>query len=49
MDEPSTCLNEFDKEEWRLVARQFRPDWSDEDFDEAWAEFAEMKRLKGMH
>ncbi len=36
-------LNEFDKEEWRLVARRLRPDWTDEQFEQAWAEFAAEK------
>jgi len=45
-------LNEYDKEEWRLVARQFGPDWTEEQFDAAWDEFcrlkAEHERRKGL-
>lgn len=41
-------LDEFDKDEWRLVARRLRPDWSDVDFDREWAAFQEMKRRKTM-
>lgn len=36
-------LNEFEKEEWRDVARLFRPDWTEEDFDREWIEFQTMK------
>jgi hypothetical protein len=41
-------LNEFDREEWRDIARIFRPDWTEEDFDDAWKEFIEMKRRKSL-
>lgn len=36
-------LNELDKEEMRLVSRKLRPDWTDEQFDEMWADFCAMK------
>lgn len=36
-------LNEYDKLEWRDVARRLRPKWTDEEFDTAWAEFATLK------
>lgn len=39
-------LDEFDKIEWRDVARRVRPDWTDEQFEEAWREFHEMKRRR---
>lgn len=44
----ATELNEFDKTEWRDVARKFRPDWTDEDFDREWAEFQAMKAKRAM-
>lgn len=44
--QPETRLDEYEKEEWRLVARELRPDWTDADFDAAWNEFCEMKRRK---
>ena len=42
-------LDEFDKNEWRDVARRLRPDWTDDDFDEAWDEFVELKRRANEH
>lgn len=39
-------LDEFDKTEWRDVARQLHPDWTDDEFDGLWAEFQEMKSRK---
>lgn len=36
-------LDEFDKDEWREVVRLVRPDWTDEQFDEAWDDFQRMK------
>ena len=44
-----TKLNEFDKEEWRLVARRLRPDWSDEEFDRHWEDFQRDKERRAMH
>lgn len=41
-------LNEFDKDEWRTIAMRLRPDWTEEEFEAAWAEFVAMKRSKGM-
>ncbi len=41
-----TRLNEFNKTEWRDVCRKVRPDWTDEQFEEAWAEFVEMKQRR---
>lgn len=44
----SQRLDEFDKAEWRDVARILRPDWTEDDFEDAWREFTEMKRCKEM-
>lgn len=44
-----THLNEFDKDEWRDVVRILRPDWTDERFEGAWAEFMEWKRRKQLN
>ncbi len=44
-----TRLDEFTKEEWRDVSRLARPDWTDEQFEEYWKGFVEMKRKKGLH
>jgi hypothetical protein len=41
-------LDEFTRAEWRDVARRLRPEWSDEEFERAWAEFVEMKRRRGL-
>ena len=46
-DVPDRRLDEFDKTEWRDVARLLRPDWTDEDLDREWADFLEFKRLRG--
>lgn len=36
-------LDELDKNEWRDVWRKVRPDWTDADFEKAWAEFVKVK------
>lgn len=41
-------LTEFDKDEWRDVARKLCPDWTDEDFEREWAAFQKFKRRKKM-
>lgn len=41
-------LNEFTKEEWRDVTKKLRPDWTEDQFDKAWNEFAEAKRRKSL-
>jgi hypothetical protein len=41
-------LDHYTKDEWREVARRLRPDWTEEQFEEAWAEFVEMKRRKAL-
>lgn len=41
-------LDEFDRDEWRDVARELRPDITDEQFDADWAEFQELKRRRAM-
>lgn len=43
MSAPPARLDEFDKDEWRDVARLLRPDWTDADFDRAWDDFQRMK------
>lgn len=42
----AALLNEYDREEWRLIARQLRPDWTDTQFNAAWADFVAMKARK---
>lgn len=41
-----TRLDEFSKDEWRDVVRALRPDWSDDQFEAKWREFAAMKRAR---
>ena len=48
-DNDPEIINEYDKNEWRDVARILRPDWTDEQFEEAWLEFCELKRSKAQH
>lgn len=36
-------LDEYDRAEWRDVARRLQPGWSDADFDRAWVEFQNAK------
>lgn len=38
-----TRLDEYDKDEWREVARRLRPDWSEADFDAAWDDCMRLK------
>lgn len=40
---------QFDKEEWRAVAKLLRPDWTEEQYETEWAEFHEMKRQHFIH
>lgn len=47
-DSPPVRLHEFDKDEWRDVARRLRPKWTDEEFEEAWLEFVDLKRRKSL-
>jgi len=42
-------MTTLDKEDWREIAYTLRPDWTDEQFEEAWTEFVELKRLKSLH
>jgi hypothetical protein len=37
-------LNEHDKNEWRDVCRLARPDWTEDQFEEAWCEFVAMNK-----
>lgn len=43
-----TGLHEYTKDEWRDVARNVRPDLSDEEFDRMWDDFQEMKARKAL-
>lgn len=47
MTEPAR-LDEFDKEEWRIVARRVWAAYTDEDFEKVWAGFIEFKRRKAL-
>jgi hypothetical protein len=42
-------LDEFDKIEWRDIARLVRPDWTEDDFEQAWNDFCELKSAKHRH
>ena len=42
-------LDEFDKDEWRDVARILCPGLTDEQFDVMWEEFIAMKYGKTLH
>jgi hypothetical protein len=42
-DAPDRRLDEYDEIEWRAVARQLRPDWTDEDLQREWRDFQAMK------
>lgn len=44
--EPDVRLDQMEKDEWRDACRRLRPDWTDEDFERAWAEFQAIKRRK---
>ena len=37
--QPAARLDEFDKDEWRLIAARVRPDLTDDEFDILWAQF----------
>jgi len=41
-------LNEFDRDEWRDVARLVAPELNEEQFDRLWSEFCELKRRRGL-
>lgn len=43
MDGGQVRLDELDKDEVRLLARLLRPDWTDTQFEAAWADFCEKK------
>ena len=42
-------LDSFDKAEWRSIARMLKPEWTEAEFEAAWAEFVEMKRKHALH
>jgi len=39
-------LNEFDKEEWRIIAVRLRPEWTEEEFEDSWNEFVALRVRK---
>lgn len=39
-------LNEFTREEWFDVVRTLKPDLSEEQFEELWDDFQQMKQRK---
>ena len=51
-DATDARVDEYDKDEWRDVARQMCPDWTDEIFEQKWTEFCRLKaehaRKKGL-
>lgn len=40
---PARRLDELDETEWRDVAKQLRPDWTEEDLQREWRDFQAMK------
>lgn len=46
LGETSQRLDEFTKDEWKLVMRSAVPDMTDEEFDDAWKAFAAMKMAR---
>lgn len=38
-----TKLNEYDKIEWMDVARQFKPDLTEAEYDQLWDDFCKAK------
>lgn len=36
-------LDEYTKDEWRSIAMKLKPEWTEQDFDQAWNEFIQMK------
>jgi len=45
----SERLDQLDQLEARDLALRLRPDWTDADFDAAWARFMELKRQKELN
>lgn len=41
-----TKLTEFDKDEWRDIARRVAPEMTDEEFETMWTKFHEIKDRK---
>lgn len=39
-------LDEYTKDEWRDVCMKARPDLSDDEFEQLWADFQAMKRAR---
>jgi hypothetical protein len=44
-----TRLDEYDHVEWWDICRRLRPDVTEEEFAEMWAEYLEIKRQREMH
>lgn len=42
-------LDEYDKMEWRDVARRLRHDWTEADFEREWMKFVAWKRKRTQH
>lgn len=43
-------LNELDKDEFRAATRPlWPPHWTEDDFEDAWREFVEIKRRKALN
>ena len=42
-------LDEFDKTEWRDVARRLRPDWTEADFEREWNAYFEWKQRRALN
>lgn len=47
--EHASPLSMLDKDEWRDVYIRFKPNASEAEYDRAWDEFQEAKRMRGMH
>lgn len=41
-------LNDFDKDEWRIIAMRLRPEWTEDEFEDAWNEFVALKERKAL-
>lgn len=46
---PPVRLGEYDEKEWRDIAKRLKPEWTDEQFTEAWAEFIKLKAFKRLN
>ena len=39
-------LDEFDKDDWLLVARKAKPDLTEAEYEDMWRRYTELKRSK---